>query len=83
MGPKRYSRSELIRFFDSQPPPAVEAADIIPIKKTRLAFLAKEGAPRHRPRRGRRPGAGPGGRLFRGGTDRSSRRCGGPCPGRV
>ena len=49
MGPKRYSRNELIRFFDSQPPPAVEDADIIPIKKTRLAFLAKEGAPRHRP----------------------------------
>ena len=49
MGPKRYSRTELIRFFDSQPPPAAEAADIIPIKKTRLAFLAKEGASRHRP----------------------------------
>ena len=48
MGPKRFSRSELIRFFDSQPPPAVEAADIIPIKKTRLAFLTKEGAPRPR-----------------------------------
>ena len=38
MGPKRYSRSELIRFFDSQPPPAVEAADIIPIKKTGWLF---------------------------------------------